>query len=134
VNCNTTHYRAVSRRSEPEEEAAAEQERIASRVTNTKPSLPLEAYAGLYSDVMYGDLLVQLDDGQLRFEFKPTPLFKGHFEHWHFDTFRLHWDTQMMLPSGTAHFSLNASGSVESLDIDVPNPDFDFTELNFVRQ
>ena len=122
------------RAAEPEEEAAAEQERIASRITNTTPSLPLEAYAGLYSDVMYGDLLVQLDDGQLRFEFKPTPLFKGHFEHWHFDTFRLHWDTQMMLPSGTAHFSLNASGSVESLDIDVPNPDFDFSELNFVRQ
>ena len=82
---------------------------------------------------MYGNITVQLDGDQLHFEFEPTPLFKGHFEHWHFDTFRLHWDTQMMLPSGTAHFGLNTSGTVESLDIDVPNPDFDFTELHFVK-
>ena len=121
------------RAAEPAEKAAAEAELLASRVPNTAPSLLLEAYIGTYTDGMYGDITVRLDEEQLHFEFEPTPLFKGHFEHWHFDTFRLHWDTQMMLPSGTAHFSLNTSGQVESLDIDVPNPDFDFTELHFEK-
>jgi hypothetical protein len=38
-----------------------------------------------------------------------------------------------MLPSGMVHFSFNALGKVAALDVDVPNPDFDFTELHFVR-
>jgi hypothetical protein len=121
------------REAEPAEKAAAEAELLASRVPDTAPSLALDAYVGTYTDVMYGDITILLNGEQLQFAFEPTPLFKGRFEHWHFDTFRLHWDTQMMLPSGTAHFSLNTSGQVESLDIDVPNPDFDFTELHFVK-
>jgi hypothetical protein len=39
-----------------------------------------------------------------------------------------------MLPNGMAHFSTNTAGQVHTLDIDVPNPDFDFTELHFVKQ
>ena len=122
------------RAAEPEEKAAAEQALNDSRIPGTSPSLALESYAGTYTDKMYGDLVVELEDEQLSFDFRPTSLFFGELEHWHFDTFRLHWGSQMMLPSGTAHFSLNAEGSVESLDINVPNPDFDFTELHFVKQ
>jgi len=33
-----------------------------------------------------------------------------------------------------AHFDLNMKGQVISLDFDVPNPDFDFTELHFIKQ
>ena len=83
---------------------------------------------------MYGDVLVYIQDNTLQFEFEPTPLFQGTLEHWHFDTFRLHWGTQMMLPKGMAQFTLNMKGQVESLDFDVPNPDFDFTELHFIKQ
>lgn len=126
-------YLQERRAAEPAAQAAAQAELLASRVPNSSPSLPLESYAGSYTDKMYGNLSVRLDGEQLHFDFIPTPLFKGHFEHWHFDTFRLHWETQMMLPSGTAHFRLNPSGEVESLDINVPNPDFDFTEFNFVK-
>lgn len=121
------------RAAEPAEKAAEEEALVASRIPNTSPSLPLTSYVGTYTDVMYGDLSVALNEGQLTFDFKPTPLFYGELEHWHFDTFRLHWGSQMMLPSGTAHFSLNPSGTIESLDIDVPNPDFDFTELKFIK-
>jgi hypothetical protein len=38
-----------------------------------------------------------------------------------------------MLPSGMVHFTIDALGKVEALDVNVPNPDFDFTELHFVR-
>lgn len=125
-----------NRRSGEQAQREKENEELnASRILNTKPSHALPDYTGWYTDKMYGDLKIeQSNEGNLVFEFLPTPLFHGHLEHWHYDTFRLHWDEQMMLPSGMAHFSIDVKGNVQSLDIDVPNPDFDFTELHFVKQ
>lgn len=122
------------RAAEPEEKAQAEAALIASRILGTQPSHALEDYAGTYSDAMYGTVEVHVAAGELQVTFIPTPLFRGHLEHWHYDTFRFHWDVQMMLPSGMAHFTVSPSGAVTALDIDVPNPDFDFTELHFVKQ
>ena len=122
------------RDAEPEQKAQAAQALLDARIPDAPTSLPLTTYTGTYTDAMYGDIQITLQkSGQLHFSFLPTPLFKGTLEHWHFDTFRLHWESQMMLPSGTAHFTLDPSGSVSSLDIDVPNPDFDFTELHFIK-
>jgi CubicO group peptidase (beta-lactamase class C family) len=122
------------KREEPAEQTRKEAELMASRIPEAPASKTLAAYAGSYSDAMYGDVLVSMQDDTLQFEFEPTPLFQGTLEHWHFDTFRLHWGTQMMLPKGMAQFTLNMKGQVESLDFDVPNPDFDFTELHFIKQ
>lgn len=36
-------------------------------------------------------------------------------------------------PKGFVTFTLNAQGKVDEMKIDVPNPDFDFTELEFKR-
>jgi len=38
-----------------------------------------------------------------------------------------------MLPSGTVQFVLGPDGKVKEMQIDVPNPDFDFTELEFKK-
>ena len=118
----------------PAEKLAEQAALDASRIPGTQPSLPLENYVGSYLDPMYGAVTIAIEGETLGIKFEPTPLFIGHLDHWHFDTFRLHWDRQMMLPSGTAHFSMNPKGGIESLDIDVPNPDFDFTELHFIKQ
>lgn len=119
---------------EPADLARAEAELLASRIADAPSSKPSKDYVGRYSDVMYGDVIVSIQQDTLQFTFEPTPLFQGTLEHWHYDTFRLHWGTQMMLPKGMAHFSLNLNGHVASLDFDVPNPDFDFTELHFIKQ
>lgn len=103
------------------------------RVLGTSPSLDLKEYAGTYTCELYGDCLVRVDGDHLAFEFEPTPLFQGTFNHWHYDTFRLNWTTDMMLPSGTGNFIIDANGKVEELRVDVPNPDFDFTELEFIK-
>lgn len=112
-----------------EAEVKAEEDRI----KDTTPSLPLEAYAGTYGGEMYGDCIVRLIGDQLAFQFEPTPLFRGTFRHWHYDTFQLNWGTTMMLPSGTVQFIIGTDGKVEEMRIDVPNPDFDFTELEFMK-
>ena len=103
------------------------------RVKDTSPSLNLEAYAGTYGGEMYGNCIVRMVGDQLAFQFEPTPLFRGTFRHWHFDTFQLNWSSTMMLPSGTVQFVLGTDGKVEEMKIDVPNPDFDFTELEFKK-
>ena len=123
-----------SKREEPAERALAEEKLSESRIPEAPTSLTLSDYVGTYSDLMYGNVLISVANDTLQFEFEPTPLFRGTLEHWHFDTFRLHWGTQMMLPKGMAHFDLNMKGQVKSLDFDVPNPDFDFTELHFIKQ
>jgi hypothetical protein len=38
------------------------------------------------------------------------------------------------VPEGKAAFILNKDHEVERMLIDVPNPDFDFTELEFIRK
>ncbi len=104
-----------------------------SRAEDTVPSLDLSDYAGVYRSEMYGDLSLRVIGDQLAFQFEPTPIFRGTIRHWHYDTFRLNWGTQMMLPSGFMTFVLDAKGKVEEVKVDVPNPDFDFTELEFKK-
>ncbi|MEY3398568.1 MAG: hypothetical protein RL220_1162, partial [Bacteroidota bacterium] len=104
------------------------------KVKNTKPSADLAAYAGTYRSDMYGDIEVSVrQEGGLDIRFIPTELFRGNLEHYHYDTFLLRWSTSMMLPPGKVNFILDQSGSVSEMRIDVPNPDFDFTELKLFR-
>ena len=121
-----------------EDEAAAikaNAEADVTRAANSVPSLSPEQFAGVYSSKMYGDVEVTLDEGEaMKIDFKPTALFKGTLTHWQFNTFRLKWDTQMMLPEGKVTFIINAGGQPEEMRIEVENPDFDFTELKLMRQ
>ncbi|MCF8228231.1 MAG: serine hydrolase [Bacteroidales bacterium] len=104
------------------------------RIRNTSPSLPLNEYTGLYHDKMYGDAEIKLTDGKLRVQLLPAPEFKGRMEHYHFDTFEIEFYNFPSLPTGLVNFNLDEKGKVASMLIDVPNPDFDFTEMKFVKQ
>lgn len=106
----------------------------ASRNKESKPSLPIERYAGTYHSALYGDVVVELAGNEMTIDFKPTALFKGKLSHWQYETFKLEWSTQMMLPSGTATFVQDAEGNVNELRIIVENPDFDFSELKLYKK
>ena len=105
----------------------------ADRVKGTKPSLDLKEYVGTYGGDMYGNAEVKLDGDQLTVQFIPTPLFKGELSHWHFDTFQITLTEVPSLPPGTCRFILDERGKVEEMKVDIPNPDFDFTELEFKK-
>ena len=123
------NFSKSGQQAEEAERAAAEE----ARDKDSKPSLPLEAYAGTYGGEMYGNCEIRVVGDQLAFQFEPTPLFRGTMRHWQYDSFQLNWGTQMMLPPGTVQFILNPEGEIEEMIIDVPNPDFDFTELEFKK-
>jgi CubicO group peptidase (beta-lactamase class C family) len=97
--------------------ARAAQQRLESqRVANTRPSLPLDQYAGVYADSMYGEVRVRADANTLRIDRGPS--FQGELEHWHFDTFRSMWAAEMLGRSFVT-FRLNAAGKVDDLVMDM---------------
>lgn len=105
-----------------------------SRVKKTKPSLQPEDYTGTYHSELYGDVEVKLENKKLMVYFVPTPGFVGVLGHWHFDTFSIKLKNTPSLPEGTAQFLLNEKGKAHELRIDIPNPDFYFTELKLFKK
>jgi CubicO group peptidase (beta-lactamase class C family) len=104
-----------------------------SRNKKTKPSLELKSYTGTYSGDLYGSSEVTIDGKTLNLQFTPAQKFKGELTHWQFDTFQIIFKEFPSLPSGTVNFILDAKGEVEEMRVNVPNPDFDFTELKFMK-
>jgi CubicO group peptidase (beta-lactamase class C family)/D-alanyl-D-alanine dipeptidase len=86
----------------------------AARVANTRPSLPLESYVGVYSDSMYEDIEVKLDGKSLVATMGPS--YTGDLSHWHFDTFKVTWRDPSL---GSAYFTfvLGPDGKVKELEM-----------------
>jgi hypothetical protein len=86
----------------------------AARVANTRPSLPLASYVGVYSDSMYEDIEVKLDGKSLVATMGPS--YTGDLSHWHFDTFKVTW-RDPSLGSSYFTFVLGADGKVKDLEM-----------------
>jgi CubicO group peptidase (beta-lactamase class C family) len=97
----------------------AQQRAEAQRVPNTKPSLPLEQYAGVYADSLYGEVHIVADGGALRIDRGPS--FQGVLEHWHFDTFQAKWNAENVARAPVT-FRLNAAGKVDEVQMDLGGP------------
>ena len=103
------------------------------RKEGTQPSLSLADYAGDYTDKMYGPARITESEKGLKLELTPSKaLFTSEMEHWHHDTFRIKFKDPF-LPEGFVTFSFNTNGQVTGFTIDLPNPDFHFTNLKFER-
>jgi CubicO group peptidase (beta-lactamase class C family) len=104
------------------------------RIENTKPSLALTEYVGIYTSDVYGDVEISIKSDKLYLKMMHTEIYQGELNHWHYDTFSLKFDKAPSLPSGSASFVLDKLGKVVELKIDIPNPDFDFTELKLYKK
>ena len=110
-------------------------ERIGLRVSGTKPSLPIEKYAGIYNAPIYGKIEVKMENGNLRLYFEHTPELSANLEHWHYDVWKINWDkTQALFPFGTVKFNMTNNLEITGMDFDVPNDDIFFEELKPVRE
>ncbi len=101
------------------------------RAPNTRPSLELAKYAGTYSDRMYGDISITVENGGLVMRFGPAPNFVADLGHWHYDTFQIKWRPSVAynFPRGFVTFTIDKNGMTDELKIDQPNSDFWFYEL-----
>lgn len=87
------------------------------RITETRPSLPLEAYTGIYHDIVYDDLVVRIgEDGALEICFWGDPEMVAYLEHWHYDTFRASWRNPAMREKFVT-FGIDHQGKVKQLNV-----------------
>jgi CubicO group peptidase (beta-lactamase class C family) len=119
------NYKAVK---DSEEKDAVEVMKKAegSRVANSKPSLPLDKYAGTYEDAWYGPISIRMENGGLVISFDHTPSMIGDLQHWQYDTFKAHWRVRT-IEDAFVMFSLNPDGSIESAKMAAVSPLADFS-------
>jgi hypothetical protein len=98
------------------------------------PSLPLERYAGVYTDPWYGNIDVAVRNRALTIDFKSTPRMGGALEHWQYDTFITRFDDKTIEPAYVT-FALDADGKVERVTMKAVSPladfSFDYHDLLF---
>jgi CubicO group peptidase (beta-lactamase class C family) len=98
--------------------AEAEAKLAGERAKGTRPSLPLERYAGRYRNAVYGDVVLAVEDGKLAIRMLESPTFVGTLEHWHHDTFRPTW-RDPVLESHLTPFGIDEQGVVRTVRINV---------------
>ena len=131
-----TAYQAIEKR-QAAATAGAAQSAASTRDASSRPSLPLEKYAGKYTDAWYGGMTIGSGSGGLAISFDRTPLLKGTLEHWQHDTFIARWTDRELRADAYVTFSLNPDGSIDTVRMRPVSPDtdfsYDFQDLLFKR-
>ncbi|MEZ4806885.1 MAG: serine hydrolase [Flavobacteriales bacterium] len=114
-----------------EREARRRNDRIASRVKNTKPTVGADGLAATYTDKIYGDATITTTKGIATLTLVPArDLFAGTLEHWHYDTWK--WDhADPFLEPGYITFQFDTDHKVTGFKVDLHSPDFHFYKLDF---
>jgi CubicO group peptidase (beta-lactamase class C family) len=111
-----------------EEKDAAEtmKKAEAARAADSKPSLPLEKYAGVYNDAWYGPITIRTENGGLVITFDHTPTMIGDLQPWQHDTFKAHWRDRL-IEDAFVTFALNPDGTIDSAKMAAVSPLADFS-------
>ena len=104
------------------------------RNANSRPSLPLAAYAGRYRDPWYGDVVLEERGGKLTILFTHTKQLTGDLEHWQYDTFVARWRDRTLAADAYVTFALGPDGKIEQVKMKPVSPltdfSFDFQDLD----
>lgn len=104
------------------------------RAADSKPSLSLDKYAGIYKDPWYGPVSLRLENGKLVFSLDHTPKAIADVEHWQYDTFKAHWRDRT-IEDAFLTFSLKSDGTIDHFTMAAVSPladfSFDYQDLNF---
>ncbi|HTZ47083.1 MAG TPA: serine hydrolase [Verrucomicrobiae bacterium] len=96
------------------------------RASQSKPSLPLEKYAGDYSDPWYGKVTIRPENGRLVLNFERTIHGLADLQHWQYDTFKAHWRDRGV-EDAFVTFALKPDGSVDHFTMVAVSPLADFS-------
>jgi len=125
----TTDWIAAFKSNEDtEEKDAAEtmKKAEAGRAADSRPSLPLEKYAGLYHDAWYGPITIRSEKGGLVMTFDHSPTMIGDLQPWQHDTFKAHWRDRN-IEDAFVTFALNPDGTIDSAKMAAVSPLADFS-------
>jgi CubicO group peptidase (beta-lactamase class C family) len=121
-----TAYRTIQARDDSAL-AAAVSRAAAERDRTSRPSLPLERYAGTYRDAWYGDVVIARDGDGLSITFCCSPDLTGTLEHWQYDTFVARWRDRSLRADAFVTFALKPDGSIDQVKMAPFTPDVDFS-------
>jgi len=112
---------------------AEEKKAAGKRNANSRPSLPVAAYAGRYRDPWYGDVEIGEHGGKLTISFTHTRQLVGDLEHWQYDTFVARWRDRTLGADAFVTFSRGSDGAIEAMRMAPVSPltdfSFDFQDL-----
>ena len=105
-------------------------------VAGTKPSHPLKDYTGTFRCPMYGDATVTNEGDKLVLSFVPFKTLVAELTHLHYDTFSIRWRKADIawFDGGTVHFVADSRGTIQKIELDVPNDDLWFHEIKLQRR
>lgn len=106
---------------------AAEKKVTTIRDASSRPSLPLNRYAGTYEDSWYGDITIALENGTLVIRFTKTPVLVGELEHYQYNTFIARWRDRELRADAYVTFALNPDGTIDSARMKAVSPATDFS-------
>jgi CubicO group peptidase (beta-lactamase class C family) len=107
--------------------AAAEQRARTQRDSASRPSLPLDRYAGTYVDDWYGTVTIARAGGGLSIRFDRSPSLVGDLVHWQYDTFVARWRDRELRADAFVTFALNPDGSIREARMQAVSPATDFS-------
>ena len=109
----------------------------AARAADSKSSLPIERYAGVYTDPWYGPVTIRSENGKLIFSMDHTPNATAELQHWQYDTFKAHWRDRT-IEDAFLTFALKADGTIDHFTMVAVSPladfSFDYQDLYFTPQ
>ncbi|MEP6880916.1 MAG: DUF3471 domain-containing protein, partial [Dokdonella sp.] len=104
------------------------------KVKKSRPSLPLEGYAGIYADPWYGKIRIDKKKDGLHIDFTVSPGMAGKLEYYQYDTFRTRWDDRTLEPAYVT-FALDGEGKVARIAMKAVSPladfSYDYQDLDF---
>ena len=122
-------------------EEAAKTAGVSDRKSGTRPSHPLEEYAGRYAETGYGPLDVKLENGALHLTYHG---FTARLDHWHYDVFQTPRERTAVLNALRVKFETDLQGEVSGIAIPIePNvppivfsrqPPPEMTERTFLQR
>jgi CubicO group peptidase (beta-lactamase class C family) len=107
--------------------ADAERKSAQARDADSRPSLPLDKYAGTYHDDWYGAIVIEQQAGKLVMRFTRTPSLVGDLEHWQHDTFIARWHDRELRADAYVTFALNPDGTIDQAKMGAVSPATDFS-------
>ncbi|MEL1264676.1 serine hydrolase [Pseudoxanthomonas putridarboris] len=103
------------------------------RDADSRPSLPLDRYAGTLRDPWYGDVVVAKEGDGLVLRFSRTPELVGDLRHWQHDTFVVRWRKRWLNADAFITYALKPDGSLREARMEAISPltdfSFDFHDL-----
>ena len=137
---SSTDWIAAFKAADEEEQKEADEitkKQNATRAADSKPSLPPEKYAGVYTDPWYGPVTIRSESGKLVFTMDHTPSAIAELQHWQYDTFKAHWRDHT-IEDAFVTFALKPDGSIDHFTMVAVSPQadfsFDYQDLYFTPQ